>query len=146
MRLRKRPWAYREKLQIKIRGIRKQGANWINSKVIDWDKNREEDHRQIEVRIIPGALPGLPVIDVSLKVRELQKVKYAAVCAKHIWVTQAHQPPRMHGRFLSPGTIWPLSHFWRDQNFHMTTAFLSSVVIKPSLFVLRFLNYMYVCM
>jgi hypothetical protein len=52
--------------------------------VIDWDKNREEDHRQIEVRIIPGALPGLPVIDVSLKVRELQKVKYAAVCAKHI--------------------------------------------------------------
>ena len=46
--------------------------------------DREEDHRQIEVRIIPGALPGLPVIDVSLKVRELQKVKYAAVCAKHI--------------------------------------------------------------
>lgn len=40
--------------------------------MIDWDKNREEDHRQFEVRVIPGASPRLPVIDVSLKVRELQ--------------------------------------------------------------------------
>lgn len=66
MKLQKHPGAYREKLQIKIRGIGKQGANWINSKVIDWGKNREEDHRQIEVSVILGASPGRLVIDVSL--------------------------------------------------------------------------------
>lgn len=58
--MQKHPRACTKKLQIKTRGVGKQGANWINAKVVDRDKKREKGHRQIEVRVIPGAAALAP--------------------------------------------------------------------------------------